>query len=344
MKRLSHHWLRYLFALFAHYSGLDVLYRRAAGAGLVVVMLHRLRDEHDPFPLSTSRASFGQLVRWLRERRALVGLEEGLGMLEGARSSHVNYAITFDDGYRDNLGVLDTQLGAVPAIVYVATAHVGGEPIWVYRLHHAIAARTHDDLDLDALGLGRFDLSDAQQRQRLYDLLPPRLKQLEPEAVDTWVDAVIAQTRPTPRLPQESEMLDWHEIDALHARGILIGAHTRRHVLLSRVDDDAARAEIQGSRNEIAARLGAAPAHFAYPNGSAADFGERDVRLVREAGFRTAVTSIEGINRRGTDPYRILRYNVHEARYRAPSGHLSQALFFSETSGLLGWLRSRRAA
>ena len=75
-----------------------------------------------------------------------------------------------------------------------------------------------------------------------------------------------------------------------------------------------------------------------------ADFGERDVRTVREAGFSTAVTTVEGTNRRNADPYRLLRHNVHEQRYRAPSGRLSPALFFSETSGLLGWLRLRRAA
>jgi len=110
------------------------------------------------------------------------------------------------------------------------------------------------------------------------------------------------------------------------------------------VDANRARAEITGSQADIAAALAAAPAHFAYPNGGPADFSDRDVAIVREAGFRTAVTSIEGVNRRGVDPYRILRHNVHEERYRAPFGHLSEALFFSETSGVLGWLRTRRAA
>lgn len=338
-------WLRYAIALLAHHGGIDAAYRKASGAGLVVLMLHRLRDAHDPYPLSVSRASFRQLVHWLRERGALVGLEEGLRALSEPRSAHVQYALTFDDGYRDNLGLLDEGDGhaPVPAVVYVATGHVGGETIWAYQLQHAIVARSSDRLDLSALGLGHYDLSQAIERDRLYRQLPPRLKQFQPLALEARVDDIVAQLRPDPASTL-GDMLDWPDVRTLEAGGVRIGAHTRHHVLLSRVDGPTARAEILGSRADIAAATDIAPAHFAYPNGSSADFGERDVRLVREAGFATAVTSIEGINRRGADPYRLRRHNVFEDRWRAPSGRLSKALFFSETSGVLGWLRARRQA
>ena len=345
MKRRLLRWLRYAIALGAHYTGGDFLYRQLTGAGLVVLMLHRLRDAHDPYPLSMSNAGFRQLVHWLRDREALVGLEDGLQALSDPHRHNVNYAITFDDGYRDNLGLLDLQgrRGAVPAIVYVATSHVGSEPIWAYRLQHAVEARTRDRLDLGTLGLGHFDLSEAMDRERLYAAVPSRLKQFEPRELEACVDDIVEQTRPQPT-SAAGEMLDWPDIRTLEANGVRIGAHTRHHVLLSRVDARTARAEILGSQADIAEAIDLPPAHFAYPNGGAADFSERDVRVVREAGFATAVTSIEGTNRRGVDPYRILRHNVHEERYRAPSGRLSRALFFSETSGLLGWLRMRRAA
>lgn len=340
-------WARYGIALLAHHTGMDFLYRRITGAGLVVLMLHRLRDEHDPYPLSLSRGSFAQIVNWLRQRKLLVGLEHGLRELDDPGSRALHYAITFDDGYRDNLGLVDPQLGPVPAVVYVVTGHVGGAPIWVYRLHHAVEMRTRDRLDLGMLGLGHFDVSDAGDRARLYAIVPPRLKQLDPQALDDAVDAVRAQLRPRREAAAGSDtgdMLDWPQIVDLAARGVEIGAHTRHHVMLSRVDAGTAGREIIGSRDDIGARLAEPPRHFAYPNGGVDDFSQRDVALVRDAGFHTAVTSIEGINRPGTDHFRILRHNVHEERFRAPQGTLSQALFFSETSGLLGWLRARRAA
>ncbi|GAA5076069.1 polysaccharide deacetylase family protein [Lysobacter panacisoli] len=337
-------WLRYALALGSHYSGMDALYRRLSGAGLVILMLHRLRDDHDPYPLSLSRAQLRQMVAWLRGRDALVGLGEGLRELSPVATQRVRYTLTFDDGYRDNLGLIDPQLGQVPAVVYVATGHIGGEPIWAYRLVHAVESRSRDQIDLGGLGLGHFDLALADDRQRLYTLLPPRLKQLEPAELEAWIDHVCEQARPRPLPHEHREMLEWNDVRRLAAGGIEIGGHTCSHAILSRLDEAAASEEIGLSRASIEAELGAPPRHFAYPNGSAADFGERDVRLVREAGFETATTSIEGINRPGADPYRLLRFNVHEQRFLAPSGRLSKALFFSETSGMLGWLRSMRAA
>ena len=348
MKRRLIAWLRYAIAVTAHHSGADFLYRRFGGPGLVVLMLHRLRDEHDPYPLSMSKASFWRIAGWLREQHSLVDLDTGLGRLNGNGSYGISYALTFDDGYHDNLALLeadarDAAHPSVPAIVYVATGHVGKEPIWAYQLQHAVEAHTRSHLDLGRLGLGQFDLTQAFDRERLYLLLPPRLKLLQPFQLQAQLDEIIEQLQPQPSVVQ-GEMLDWQDIRALQAGGIMIGAHTRHHVILSRADAQTARHEILGSQTDIAAATHRFPAHFAYPNGSADDFSERDVRMVREAGFSTAVTTIEGTNRRGADPYRLLRHNVHERRYRSPSGRLSRALFFSETSGLLGWLRLRRAA
>ena len=344
MMRLANRWPQYVFALCAHYSGLDHLYRRMSGAGLVVLMLHRLRDEPDPYPLSMSRTSLRELLDWLRHRDALVSLDEGLRQLGGRGAARLNYAITFDDGYRDNLQLIDEALGTVPAVIYLVTSHIGGEPIWVYRITHAVEKRSRDHLDLGELGLGHFDLADAVDRERLYALLPPRLKQFTPAQLEACIANVFEQTRPQPVPEERREMLDWEDVRRLDAHGILIGGHTCTHVLLSQIDGATARVEITQSHQRIATELGSPPRHFAYPNGGPDDFSERDVRLARDAGFQTAVTTIEGVNRHGADAFRLLRYNVHETRYRAPTGRLSEALFFSETSGLLGWLRSFRTA
>ena len=334
-------WLRYGIALAAHHCGADAAYRRLAGPGLVVLMLHRLRDEPDPWPLSLSTAAFARVVSWMRGHGTVVALEDGLRALDAPGNRGIGYAITFDDGYRDNLRLLDVE-GTLPATVYVATGHVAGEPVWIYRVLHSVEARTRPLLDLGRIGLGHFDLDRGFERTRLYALLPPRLKQLDPAALASCIEEIVAQLQPA--APAAGEMLDWGDIARLAAHGVDIGAHTRGHVLLARSDGETAHREIVASRDDIAAATGSVPRHFAYPNGGAGDFGPRDVATVREAGFRTAATSIEGVNRRGTDPYRILRHNVHDARFRAPGGRLSRALFLSETSGLLGWLRARRAA
>ncbi|MFT3761955.1 MAG: polysaccharide deacetylase family protein [Pseudoxanthomonas sp.] len=329
--------------MLAHYSGADALYRRLAGNGLVILMLHRIRDEHDPYPLSISRASLFRLVAWLRQADLLTDLDQGLAALPATGKPRTRYAITLDDGYRDNLNLLDPALGKVPAVLYLATDHVGGEPIWIYRLLRAVQERGTDRADLRAIGMGEYDLSREDERSRLLADVPVHLKRLPHEEFCAQVEKIMETLAPAATGGRhEREMLDWDEVRRLHAHGISIGAHTCRHVLLSRVDDGFALREIAGSRDRIASELGVPPRHFAYPNGSPQDFGDRDVRMVAACGFATSATTVEGVNRTDTPHHRLLRYNVHESRYRSPFGRISRAMFFSETSGLLGWMRNRR--
>lgn len=342
MKKAIVHRIRHLIAVLAHYSGADALYRRSTGSGLVVLMLHRIRDGYDPYPLSISLASLASLVAWLRQADLLTDLDQGLAALSSAGPPRTRYALTLDDGYRDNLNLLDPVLGQVPAVLYLATDHIGGEPIWIYRLVRALDERGNDRIDLRAIGLGAYDLAREADRARLLSDVPVHLKRLPHEEFCAQFEKIVEALAPVADGRHERDMLDWDEVRRLHANGIAIGAHTRRHVLLSRASDDLALEEIAGSRDRIAGELGAPPRHFAYPNGSREDFGDRDVRIAEACGFATSVTTVEGVNRADTPRHRLLRYNVHESRYRSPSGRLSRALFFSETSGLLGWMRNLR--
>ena len=118
----------------------------------------------------------------------------------------------------------------MPAIVYIATSHVGKEPIWAYQLQYAVETHTRSRLDLGPLGLGQFDISQAFDCERLYLLLPPRLKQLQLLQLQAQMEQIIGQLQPQP-WPVQGEMLDWQDIRALQESGVQIGAHTRHHVL-----------------------------------------------------------------------------------------------------------------
>lgn len=332
---------RWLIALSCHYSGIDRAFRWWRGPALAILMLHRVRDDHDPLPLSMTSASYRRMVGWLRRRARLVGLDEGLRLLDsGPRATH--YVLTFDDGYRDNLALLATPGGVPPAIVYLATGHIGGDVIWVYRMATAFERRRHNALDLSAQGIGRWQLDSPADVEHCLVELNEALKRHPAPELERLVDEIVRQLEPEPLAADGREMLDWNEVRRIARAGVEIGSQTVHHAILSRVDASMARDEVVQSYADILARIGTAPRHFAYPNGNRADFGERDVELVREAGYATATTTVEGVNRPGGDPYRLLRHNVHEHRFRSPFGTLSRALFYSETSGVLDWLRRRR--
>lgn len=91
--------------------------------------------------------------------------------------------------------------------------------------------------------------------------------------ITTWLDG-----------PNESELIpmSWDELGELASEGWEIGSHTRTHPRLPRLDGDALREELAGSRAELEEGLGGRCRSIAYPYG---DCSATVVRAAREAGY-----------------------------------------------------------
>lgn len=98
--------------------------------------------------------------------------------------------------------------------------------------------------------------------------------------------------------------LDWEEVKEMGMRGVEFGSHTLTHPMLSRVPNDVARREIAESKQVLEERLGSPVELFCYPRG---DFNADVKRLVREAGYRFACSTLPGVNDRRTDVFALRR-------------------------------------
>jgi peptidoglycan/xylan/chitin deacetylase (PgdA/CDA1 family) len=106
-------------------------------------------------------------------------------------------------------------------------------------------------------------------------------------------------------LMDESQVREWL------AAGHQIGAHTCTHPRLSQLSEAQAKEEISASRKKLEDRFGVLIEHFAYPYG---DYNPATIELVREAGFKTAVTMHRGINLPDTPLFELKRWT---ARYES---------------------------
>jgi peptidoglycan/xylan/chitin deacetylase (PgdA/CDA1 family) len=117
---------------------------------------------------------------------------------------------------------------------------------------------------------------------------------------------------------------------ALDGKGLRFEPHSRSHPELPKVSPDRVREEIEGSKKRLEDELGREALAFSYPHGA---FDDRAEAIVREAGFKLAVTDLGGLNVPGSDPLRIRRTMI-TSRDVAPT-----YLFKAWTGyGLLGWL------
>ena len=108
--------------------------------------------------------------------------------------------------------------------------------------------------------------------------------------------------------------LSWQDCREMAARGFSFGSHTLTHRHLSEMDDGVAAREIFGSKAELEDRIGVEVKDFAAPYGRpGVDFLDRDVRLAREAGYRSFATTLREPMRHGDSPMWIQRQGLHPA-------------------------------
>jgi peptidoglycan/xylan/chitin deacetylase (PgdA/CDA1 family) len=108
--------------------------------------------------------------------------------------------------------------------------------------------------------------------------------------------------------------LTWADVRNLADAGHTIGSHTLTHPRLSDESDDSAAREIRESKATIEHETGLEVRDFAAPYGAPfVDFSDRDVELVRAAGYRSFATTARLPMHPGDSPMWIQRQGLHPA-------------------------------
>lgn len=94
-------------------------------------------------------------------------------------------------------------------------------------------------------------------------------------------------------LMRESKLSDEQIRTMLSSGRWELGGHTRTHANLAALDPAQRESEIKDARRSMAAHFGVPLESFAYPFGI---FGDEDVAMAKDAGYTSAVTTIEGIS------------------------------------------------
>jgi peptidoglycan/xylan/chitin deacetylase (PgdA/CDA1 family) len=214
--------------------------------------------------------------------------------------------VTFDDGYLDFADRLWPILREhrVPAVLFVPTDFPDHPErrFWWDDLIHAIENTEVREITVGGTSLL---LGTEQERRRAIKRLKLRAHTLEPDEVHPWVDELRQELGvATPK----ARVLGWEALGVLADDGLEIGAHTRTHPFLDRLEGDRLRLEIEGSITDLEARLGGRPTMFAYPHGR---HSELVVAAVRSAGLQLAFTTEQGSNDlRHADRHRLRRINI----------------------------------
>ncbi|NNF29585.1 MAG: polysaccharide deacetylase family protein [Gemmatimonadetes bacterium] len=295
------------------------VWHRFLGGRATIFLLHRFhtgQPRHDGESVDGLRST---LEAMRRERYELAGLEDVVARLrEGAPFSRPTVAFTIDDGYRDFL-----ELGAdvfaaydCPATVFLATGFLDGDVwLWWDQVDWILQSAPRGTVEWALGSGGKLDLGPKGQRLGLAERLWEDCKRVGSKrrqaAIQELAEECGLQVPETP--PADFAPLSWDEVRTLEGRGFTFGPHTVSHPVLARLDDATSASEIAGSWKRVIEEVATPIPIFAYPNGKAGDFGEREIETLAEQGLIAAVTTEQayaGPERAvGTGAFRIPRFD-----------------------------------
>jgi peptidoglycan/xylan/chitin deacetylase (PgdA/CDA1 family) len=260
--------------------------------------------------VEAGRRGFERQVRFLRRWANVVPLRAALDDLAAGRPLPPRaVALTFDDGYLDNVTVAAPVLHAagLPATFFLVPGFLSGSvPVWWEELGWAFAHATADRLDWAG---ERFDTSSPPARQAAHGVVADSLKLMDARSRG---DAVAELRRRLASVGPDvgRQFMDWNEAESLLGFGHEIGSHTCGHPILSREEPAAQARELADSRDALAAHFRRPVDVLAFPNGRSQDYADETLRLAGEAGYAFAVTTRSALAGRGTAPYEVPRVLV----------------------------------
>lgn len=292
-------WLRAAAAL-----RIDRVVRRIRAGSPLVVMYHGI-SAVSPYPGKfTSPAVFRQHLDGIERLYTVVSLADVAEWIAGRVElpDHA-LAITFDDAYAN---LLDEAIPELARRGYAATIFAsslgfgnGSGIYWFDELDVRLASRPDPSAPAR---MGDRDLDPAEIRRHL--------KSLPKEERDAEM-VHLRERHPVPDAAFDPyRVMCAADLRRVAAMGFDVGGHTASHVILGREDEASQREEVISNHAAIGDATGHPPALFAYPNGRRGDIGAATRRIVREAGYRLAVTTEEGFVGRDTDPFLVPRISA----------------------------------
>ncbi len=295
--------------------------RGVAGGAGAVLLYHRVaRAEPDAYGLAVTPEAFRRQMEHLRASCNVLPLGE---LVERAQRDDLPpraVAVTFDDGYLDNLTVASpvlVELG-LPATFFVTGEGLDGREYWWDVLERALLSGVGaaGELAVTLAGERRvFAVATREERMGCHAALYARLLGAPLEERDATIRALLAWSGQGLSVDCERRPMLREELRRLVARpGHEIGAHGFAHRALIDLDNDEKECELAEGRRALEAAVGRRPRHLAYAFGAV---DEASVRAARSAGFDVAVTCEAEAVRAGTDALHVGRFEVKVSSFEA---------------------------
>jgi peptidoglycan/xylan/chitin deacetylase (PgdA/CDA1 family) len=208
-----------------------------------------------------------------------------------SKSNNRYVIFTFDDGYADNyenaLPIFEKY--QVPFTIYLTVDFIKHKQFaWWYFIEDLI--RENTTIEYHDNSVIKVNNCDTLNCKNQFFIQLREIIQKQPHALAYLIEKY------KPNLEKYYDLfLTMEHLKSLRKNKLVtLGAHSISHPSLAKVSDEQSFNEIYQSKIELEALLNKPIIHFSYPFGTKKDVGERELRNVSKAGYKTALTTTYG--------------------------------------------------
>lgn len=282
---------------------------------LSIIDYHRITPVKDPYVDSVTQSELDWQCSILKKYFNVLPLGQAIELLQKGQLPPRSVVITFDDGYANNhsLALPVLKKWDLPATFFIASGFLDGGIMWNDAIIETFRRTNYESLEISSLApipddiKGTFDLSTQEKRVALANKFRLAVKYLDLSEREKIVANLIEIADVD--LPKNI-MLTSDQVKDMYVSGMDIGGHTLLHPILTTLPVEKAKQQILKDKEKLQKIIGAEINHFAYPNGiPGKDFLPVHTDILKEAGYKAAVTTKSGVSNPQTDIYQLPRFS-----------------------------------
>jgi len=279
-----------------------------------ILMYHRFSDEKECD--KTSAATFETQMTILRDKFNVRALTDVISKIrDGQQVEPDTVVITVDDGYSDFYQIAFPVLKKykLPATLYAVTDFIDKKVwLWPDKIEYILNNTTCNALNIVIDNKKEKVLLETRDEKyaawlKVMNYCAYLWENERLEFIDNLALLADVKVNDSPVFPYKS--MDWEQVRELADNNITIGAHTRSHPILSRIDEHKLEHEIAGSKQRIEEETGSEVSCFCYPNGQYNDYTRKAKETIINSGFSNATVAFAD-TLGWKDHFELRRYGV----------------------------------
>jgi len=247
----------------------------------------------------------------LTMNQVLQHLENGQSFVPGS------FAITFDDGFENNISVAKPILERykVPAMIYLTTNFIDNNQMsWIDKIEYAVQHTKKNKIRIVQTNK-KYSLMDSDEKIAFLMTIRRFVKSTASCNPTVFSNQVCADLGFSGKIIADDPLdkkLTWEQINFINQNDLLIsfGGHSHMHSILSYLSYEDLCFELDTSLSLLKQKGGISPVHYSYPEGLAHCYSKTVIDELKIRGVRCCPTAISGVNSAKTNPFELFRIMV----------------------------------